>query len=161
MVALLHSPLGNQHPASLPRTTTAATAPSSSSGKGEGDTSRSDQDGNAGNKGEGESKCEFIPHQLRGSVMTFSQISPMVSTETDHSLALHTLSHFLLFSLLLSLSLSQPFSRQSYLLKPMLTSSHLTLSVVIDSSVRVLHCMFLSGCAGLRRRGGRVRAQSM
>jgi hypothetical protein len=119
MVALLHSPLGNQHPASLPRTTTAATTtPSSSSGKGERDTSRSDQGGNVGNKGEGESKCEFIPHQLRGSVMTFSQISPMVSTETDHSLALHTLSHFLTFSLFLALSLSQPFFRQSYLLKP-------------------------------------------
>jgi hypothetical protein len=99
MVALLHSPLGNQHPASVPRTTAAATAPSSSSGKGEGNASRSDQSGNAGNKGGGESKCDFIPHQLRGSVMTFSQISPMVSTETDHSLALHTLSQFLTFTL--------------------------------------------------------------
>ena len=131
MVALLHSPLGNQHPASVPRTTAAAAAPSSSSGKGEGDTSRPDQGGNIGNKGEGESNCEFIPHQLRGSVTTFSQISPMVSTETDHSLALHTHSHFLTFSLLLSFSLSQPFSRQSNLLEPSC------------SPPLILHCLLL------------------
>lgn len=78
MVALLHSPLGNQHPSSVPVPVplTRFSIPSSSGKEDDVDSIKSNQGG----------KCEFIPHQLRGSLMTFSQISPMVRTKLQPTL---------------------------------------------------------------------------
>jgi hypothetical protein len=102
MVALLHSPLGIRHPAPKIHHVTGGGGGGGGRGKtskvSKGGESEEDSDGdgnvyNGGEKGdadvgkkdnekeldeEEEGNYDLIPHQIRGSLSTFTQISPMV-----------------------------------------------------------------------------------
>ena len=85
MVALLHSPLGSRHPA--PNIHHINPNGKDGGGKGSGKGEEGDEK-NAKGKGNGndeenkkEKELDLIPHQLRGSLATFTQIAPMVSTD--------------------------------------------------------------------------------
>ena len=89
MVALLHSPLGSRHPAPNIHhiNPNGKDGGGNGSGKGEeGDEKNAKGKGNGNDEGkEKEKELDLIPHQLRGSLATFTQIAPMVSTDARTS----------------------------------------------------------------------------
>ena len=71
MVAVLHSPLGIRHPAPTLQYLN-PTRTDQMNEKGSSNVGKERED-------EKEDSLDLIPHQLRGSLATFTQISPMVS----------------------------------------------------------------------------------
>ena len=92
-MALLHSPLGSRHPAPNIHhiNPNGKDGGGKGSGKGEeGDEKNAKGKGNGsdnenGREKEKEKELDLIPHQLRGSLATFTQIAPMVSTDARTS----------------------------------------------------------------------------